>query len=225
MSFDKTASFLIKTVIVLIVVTVVVKLVHQSIADDMRKSDLAKNNPYLEQRYMEENGLIKLNGKYFQYGVKEHGEVLPITKALDAGCRNDECKIKRYFHYVTNIEYKEDLNNTQNSVEVIMKGRGDCDEKSYLFASMLLQNGYESLLIYTNSHAFVGVNIPHFEDPHHWMCYYTYKGKKYYLAETTSKEAQIGAFNGIDPKEYEIIFDVNAKKEIPLGQVAATIYQ
>ncbi len=179
---------------------------------------------YQEQQMMEEKGIIRVGNRYLQYGVKEQGGIKPITDMLEGECRDDHCKIERYYTYVKRLPYEAGTKNKdKNALDVILNGKGDCDERSYLFASMLFQNHYESVIIYTQDHAFVGVHIPNY-DTTEPRCYLLIKGKKYYYAETTDINGYLGSYNGVDPQKYVLIYDVNAKKEIPLGEVKAMIY-
>jgi len=198
----------------------------------MNKTSFAPSNnekkmveQYQEQQMMEEKGIIKVGDRYLQYGVKEQGEIKPITDMLEHDCSNDYCKIERYYTYVKRLPYESGTKNKdKNAIDVIMSGKGDCDERSYLFASMLVQNHYESVIIYTKDHAFVGVHIPNY-DTREPRCYLLINGKKYYYAETTDINGYVGSYNGVDPTKYVVIYNVNTKKEIPLGEVKAMIYR
>lgn len=182
-------------------------------------------NPYEEARVMEEKGLIKVGDTYLKYGVKENGEVKPITDILDKNCRTDHCKIESYFNYVKKIPYVKGVkDNEKNSVDVILNGAGDCDEKSHLFTSMLLQGKYKCVLVYTKDHTFVCVNIPNFQNDR-FMSYIRIHNEKYYYAETTRSDAYLGAFNMIEPKDFEIILDPITKKSIPLETVQLVLNQ
>lgn len=177
-----------------------------------------------EQAYMQEHHLIKLGSEYHWYGVKENGEVKPITNALEMNCQNDFCKIENYFNYVKKIPYeKGETNRNKNAIDVLMEGKGDCDERSDLLASLMIQGKYETILIYTKDHTFAGINVPNY-NTNERKSYFEYNNKKYYYAETTNINAYVGMYNGIDPKEFKYIYNVNEKKEIPMDQVKAQIY-
>lgn len=181
-------------------------------------------NKFEEQNYIQDHHLIKLGNEYHWCGIKELEEIKPITDALERNCKNDFCKIENYFNYVKNIPYEAgEKNKDKNSIDVIMNGKGDCDEKSYLLASLMLQGRYETILIYTKDHTFAGINIPNYETDQK-KSYFEYKNKKYYYAETTNKNAYIGMYNGINPKEFKFAYSINEKKEIPLKQIKAKIY-
>jgi hypothetical protein len=183
-------------------------------------------NVYEEQRMMQEQGLIKVHDQYIKYGVKEHGEVKPITDALERNCRDDACKIKNYFNYVKKMPYeKGEINKDKDSVDVIISGKGDCDERAYLLASMLLQGKYKSVIVYTKEHAFVCINMPNLEGRDNGMTFLLINNQRYYYAETTNINAYIGAYNYVDPKQFQIIYDVNKKQEVPMNQVAFSLNQ
>lgn len=162
---------------------------------------------------------------YLKYGVKEHGEVKPITDILNRNCKNDQCKIENYFDYVKKIPYRKgEKNKDKNSIDVIVKGAGDCDEKSYLFTSMLLEGKYKCLLIYTKNHTFVCVNIPNLQNDIN-RSYISINNVKYYYAETTQTNAYIGAYNLIDPKDFLIVYDPITKKEVPIHTIQLYLNQ
>lgn len=191
---------------------------------ETQESNIIEPTKEVEEQYMKENHIIKIGDRYQWYDVKESREVKPITDALERNCKNDFCKIENYFNYVKKIPYEAGRSNRdRNPIDIIMEGKGDCDERSYLLASMMISNHYESIIIYTKDHAFIGLNIPNYdtEEP---RSYFLYKNKKFYYAETTDKNAVIGAYNGIDPKELIHVYSVNEKKEIPLDQLNVQIY-
>ena len=223
---SKPINFTLPIVIVMVIIVVM------GIKGLLNKTSFAPSNDekkmvehYAEQRMMDEKGIIRVGNRYIQYGVKEQGGIKPITDMLEHECTTDYCKIERYYTYVKRLPYERGTKNKdKNALDVIMSGKGDCDERSYLFASMLLQNHYESVIIYTQDHAFVGVHIPNYDTTEH-RGYLLIQGKKYYYAETTDINGYLGSYNGVQPKEYVLIYDVNGKKEIPLGEVKAMIYQ
>lgn len=205
----------------------------------INKVNIQKNSPYPqeinqvatrtptpeeERAYMQEHNLIKLGNKYHWCEIKTDKEIKPITKALDMDCQNDPCKIRKYFDYVKKIPYEKGKQNQEkNAVDVVEEWKGDCDERSYLLASMMIANGYQTIILYTKDHAFTGVNIPNF-DTDERRSYFTYKDKKYYYAETTNPNGYIGAYNGIDPKEIIHAYNINDKREIPLNQIYVQIF-
>lgn len=213
-----TAKALIIPIVILIAV-----LVYKTGYFDAHSSS-KEMRQFEEETYMRDNHLILLSGNYYWYDVKEHREMKPITDALDYRCKNDFCKIENYFNYVKKMDYATgNQQKENNSVDLVMKGQGDCDERSYLLASMMLQNGYETIIIYTQDHAFAGVHIPNYStnEP---RSYLEHNHKKFYYAETTDPNAYLGGYNGIDTKKFKAIYSVNEKKEIPLGEVHATIF-
>lgn len=208
---------------ILIIIYTYRSVTNRSDQIDSQKTTRAPTK-YEEQNYMQEHNLIKIQDCYVWYGVKENGEVKPITDQLERNCHNDFCKIENYFNYVKNIPYQEgEKNKDKNAVDILMKGKGDCDEKSYLLASMALQGKYQSIMIYTKDHAFLGINIPNYAT-NEKRSYLEINNRKYYYADSINKASWIGAYNGIDPKEYKFVYNVNERKEIPMSEIKAKIY-
>lgn len=177
-----------------------------------------------EQEYMDKNHLIKLGNNYLWCEIKNAEDVLPITKALDMGCMDNFCKVEKYFDYVKKIPYEKGTpEHNKGSIEVMKQWKGDCDERSYLLTSMLMANGYKSIILYTSDHAFVAVNIPNY-DTQEPRSYFQYRGNKYYWAETTSPNAVIGAYNQVDIKTIKHAYDPYEKREIPLNELNTQIF-
>ncbi|MDD3596742.1 transglutaminase domain-containing protein [Sulfuricurvum sp.] len=171
-----------------------------------------EQTPEEEKAYLEDHNLIKLGSEYHWCGIKESKEILPITKALDMDCQNDFCKIQKYYDYVKRIPYeKGTIGQDKNAIEVVQEWKGDCDERSDLLASMMLANGYKIILLYTKDHTLTALNIPNY-DSNENRAYIQYQGKKYYVAETTNPNGQIGAYNNEVMKNLKFIYDINEKR-------------
>lgn len=215
-----------KTITTVMIGLLLVTLTYRFFPEQQKNNQVTYRDPTPEEEraHMEENHLIKLGNEYHWYEVKENREVKPITDALEKNCKNDFCKVENYFNYIKKIPYEKGQNNkNRNPIDIIMDGKGDCDERSYLLASLMIQGGYETILIYTKDHTFAGINIPNYETNER-KSYLEYNGKKYYYAETTNINAYVGMYNGIDPKEFKYAYSVNEKKEIPLNELQANIY-
>jgi len=172
-----------------------------------------------EKTYMQEHNLIKLGLEYHWCGIQDNEEIKMIRTALEENCRDDQCRIESYFNYIKKMPYeKGEHNKDKNSIDVLIAGKGDCDERSDLLASMMLQRNYKCILIYTNDHTFAGVNIPNYKSDKR-KTHIEYNHKKYYYAETTDENATIGGFNRIGKKEIRYAYNTNEKKEIPLNQI------
>ena len=72
-------------------------------------------------------------------------------------------------------------------VETLHDGSGDCEDKSFLYASIMERIGYGSALIMYDEHVAVGVNCTGLSG---W--YYDVDGLRYYYCETTSTGWTIG---------------------------------
>ncbi len=175
--------------------------------------------PETDAEYCERKGMVKIHNRFYKYDVYQNNEMKPFVDMLTKGCNNDPyCEVDRAYQYVLKIPYKESSGN-RNPSDVINQNGGDCDEKSFLLATLLLQKQYPCLFITTKDHGFIGVHIPNEKKIKHPSSYVTFEGKKYYFAETTTPVGYIGQDNGVKEQEIEGVFDMVAKKEIPIEQV------
>lgn len=112
----------------------------------------------------------------------------------------DVQKINYIASFVQTIEYKSDSDNdTQYEyprfpVETLFDGRGDCEDKAILTASMLYSLGYDIALLRLPNHMAVGVRLSEEDIP-----IYDYYIEDYYFLETTTK----GKTCGFIPHEYK----------------------
>lgn len=179
----------------------------------------ANVTPETDAEYCARKGMVKIHNRFYKYDVYQHDEMKPFVDMLSKGCNNDPyCEVDRAYQYVLTIPYKESTTN-RNPSDVINQNSGDCDEKSFLLATLLLQKKHPTLLITTKDHGFIGVHIPNEKEIHSPSSYLTLGGKKYYFAETTTPMGYIGQYNGIKREEIEGVFDMVAKKEVPIEQV------
>ena len=82
--------------------------------------------------------------------------------------------------YQYDIEYIGRNEYPKYAIETIIDERGDCEDTSFLMASILEALGYDVILLIYSDHVAVGV----------WCgscsgTYYNYKGRKYFFLETT----------------------------------------
>ena len=117
------------------------------------------------------------------------------------------------FKYVTNKPYTVSIKD-RTPQEVIKVG-GDCDEKFFLFASILVERKHKCVIVYTNLK--VRANL------YSHTASLEIDGKYYFYAETTAKNTHIGWFNGIKKESILGVYDVNEKKEIGLDRIALNI--
>ena len=172
-----------------------------------------------DEEYCQRKGMVKIHGRFFKYDVYEHGEMKTIAQMLSKGCGGDEyCEIDRTYHYVLAIPYKESEGNRTPS-DVINQNGGDCDEKSYLLATLLLQQGHRCLFVTTRDHGFIAVHVDNEDVLKHPSSYITVEGKRYYFAETTWKEGYVGQYNEVDRPKIEAVFDMVGKREIPIDEI------
>jgi hypothetical protein len=179
----------------------------------------ANVQPETDEEYCQRRGMIKIHDRFFKYDVYEHGEMKPIVDMLTQGCNGDEyCEIDHAYQYVLKIPYKESVT-SRNPSDVINQNGGDCDEKSFLLATLLLQNKYPCVLVTTKDHGFIAVHIQNDASLKHPYSYLVINGKKYYFAETTFLSGYLGQYNNIDERDIDAVFDMVAKEEIPLDKV------
>lgn len=175
--------------------------------------------PETDAEYCKRNGMVKIHNRFYKYDVYQNNEMKPFVDMLVQGCNGDPyCEVNRAYRYVIKIPYKVSTTN-RNPSEVINQNGGDCDEKSFLLATLLLQKQHACLLVTTKDHGFIGVHIPDEKNIQNPSSYLTFDGKKYYFAETTISNGYIGQYNGVKVQEIEGVFDMAAKKEIPMEQV------
>jgi hypothetical protein len=175
--------------------------------------------PETDEQYCQRKGMVKIHDRFYKYDVYEHNEMQPIVEMLIKECKGDSyCEIDHIYQYVLSIPYKESTTD-RNPSDVINQNGGDCDEKSFLLATLLLQKHYECLLITTKEHGFIAVHVPDEKRVKKPSSYLRFNGKKYFFAETTLTNGYIGDYNNINPKEIEGVFDMTAKKELPLDTV------
>jgi hypothetical protein len=147
----------------------------------------------------------------------------PIVDMLTKSCNGDAyCEIDHAYQYVLSIPYKSSTIN-RTPVDVITQNGGDCDEKAFLLATLLLQNKYPCVLILTKDHGFLAINVPDNISVKQPSSYITFNNKKYYFADATLKTGYIGQYNDIKEKEVTGIFDMQGKKEIPLTSIKFSI--
>lgn len=177
-----------------------------------------------DQEYCERTGSVKIHDRFFKYDVYENGEMKSISDMLSKECNGDKyCEVDKAFQYVLKIPYKES-NVSRTPSDVINENGGDCDEKSFLLASLLLPKGYSCVLVTTKEHGFLAI---HFEDSKlisEELSYLLIDKKKYYFAETAGLSGFIGAYNGVKSTEVDGIYDMVKKQELPLEKVEFHIH-
>ncbi|MDD5159475.1 MAG: hypothetical protein PHI47_05455 [Sulfuricurvum sp.] len=179
----------------------------------------ANVQPETDEEYCKRKGMVKIHDRFYKYDVYEHNEMKPIVDMLSQECNGDPyCEINHTYQYVLKIPYKESTTD-RNPSDVINQNGGDCDEKSFLLATLLLQKQYECLLVTTKDHGFIAVHVPNESILKQPVSYLTFNGKKYYIAETTLSDGYIGQYNNVNPKEVEGVFDMVTKKEIALEKI------
>lgn len=165
---------------------------------------------------------IKIEEGYATNFINVSDTVKEKTDAITTQCEKNDCKAIAIHDYVKNINYTYQNETNKRPTEVIKYG-GDCDEKSQLMASMLKAINVKSILIYTNNHAFIAVEIENEKNLIKPYAKIEIEGKNYYYAETTDKNSYIGAFNNITPKDFKAIYDVENEYKIKIEKAKLKI--
>jgi len=79
-------------------------------------------------------------------------------------------------------------------LETLHNGQGDCEDKSFLYASIMVDLGYHAALLYYEAHMAIGVGADYIPSG----TYYEVGGVSYYYCETTSPGWTMGQI----PQEY-----------------------
>lgn len=177
------------------------------------------------QRENRNQEFLKIGNQYKILNTDKSDNLKSYAEEITAGCNNDEwCEKSKFFDLIKKIPYqtdpKEGWKYDMKPIEVLNYNKGDCDERSFTLASLLLIKNYKSIVIYTNNHhAFLAINIKDTKNinPHHAKL--RIKGLDYYYAETTDQNAYIGAFNKITPKDFIGVYDINKKRLVDKREI------
>lgn len=141
---------------------------------------------------------------------------------------DDEDFVNAVLTLVHQIPY-EIIDEGRYPVETIVDNRGDCDLLSYVAASLLHSQDFDTVLFYYEheSHMNVGVNLPSPpEDARTRVTYVDYGGTRYYMAECTGDDWQNGWRVGECPTELEdaqvSVVALENHEQISPGQVSSS---
>jgi hypothetical protein len=127
---------------------------------------------------------------------------------LDEGLTGDEL-LRLMISFVQNMDYVSDPSSVGQGeypkypVETLVDGGGDCEDTSFLMASLLESMGYNVSLILIPNHMAVGLDVEALGV--HW----TMNGESYYYVETTMSGWEVGEV----PSE----FDYEDAEVLPIG--------
>ena len=160
----------------------------------------------------------------FKNNTDDTGKLKQLAQEITSQCKHDEnCEIESIYRYVTNIPYYAGDDTVKTPIEVLSSNSGDCDEKSFLMATLLKEKEHNSLLIFTKQneiyHTFLGIAIKNDHSFNQNSTFLKIDNQKYYYAETTQSEWEIGNFNGYEKKDIVGIYDIEKKKNISLKKV------
>lgn len=167
-----------------------------------------------------QSNIRQVGNDFVQYNVTQNDEIKRVTEIVTRYCNGKEgCEIEQIFKYVTDKPYVTGTSNVKTPNQVINSDGGDCDEKTYLFASMLKEKGHKCVIIYVKDHAFAAVAVKDIAYLYPQSASLNIHGKYYFYAETTAKGSHIGWFNEWNPKDFKSVYDVNENREIALNEV------
>lgn len=180
------------------------------------------NQDYSIQKYITFQKSI-IENTTFQNNTDDTGKLKEFAKAITSKCNNEKnCEIENLYKYVTNIPYYTSDKPTKTPTEVIATNSGDCDEKSFLLATLLKEKKHNSLLIFTKQneiyHTFLGIETNK-QNTDQKNTFLKINNKKYYYAETTWNKSYIGEFNGYNKKDIVGIYDIENKKNISIKKI------
>jgi len=140
------------------------------------------------------NDAVELSKRYV---TSNEAIIINISSLLNDQAKelglDDEGKINFVLSFVQSIPYVEDEASVSLDeywrfpVETLYDDQGDCEDKSFLFASLVESMGFAAVILIYNSHAAVGVVCSGV-----YGSYYSYEGNKYYYCETTAEGWVIG---------------------------------
>jgi len=145
-----------------------------------------------------------------------------IVSPLSEICTTDYSFITAALEIVQQIPY-EAHETELYPLETMVENAGDCSDKSYVFASLLVAKGYYTILLCFEledvGHMGVGVAASVFEVDY-TAYYWEYEDRKYYYCECTSLNWKIGELPSEFEDESAYIVDVGGHRE---AQITTTI--
>jgi energy-coupling factor transporter transmembrane protein EcfT len=131
-----------------------------------------------------------LSRKEFAELIVSSIQYQPYVWILDVSCNNENYKYKINQSGCSCLGYISRYA-VQSPYEYITNQKGDCDTRSLILYTILKHYKYDVVLLTSDyyEHAIIGINIPSYG-----KCK-TYRGKKYYVWETTAKDMRIGQLN------------------------------
>jgi len=153
---------------------------------------------------------------YEQWGVyaTPHDPVIQTIAqdVADTSLTTGEYPIYAAINFVESMTYQYDIEFNSNPeypkypIETIVDGRGDCEDTSFLMASVLKSLGIDTIILLFSDHAAVGVACDGCTGTS-----YIYKGKNYFFLETTGYEDnwELGGIWGKYSKETPYVIEVS----------------
>lgn len=177
--------------------------------------------------YYEEKSHKFSTSSDFPYFVTPYA-LQPIANKLWEIYDNEEDFANGVLMIVRQITYVETAP-AKYPVETMVDGKGDCDLFSFIAASVMKAGGLDVVLLYyeKQTHMNVGVCLSTApEDARDTVCYVTYDGTKYYVAECTGESWKEGWRVGECPTDLkqvpaQVVTLENAEQVAP-GQVSAS---
>lgn len=155
------------------------------------------------QRYREDNiprqahsftQMIQISDDYVTSDDRVVREVAASFERTRADLGLDRAETaKLVLSFVQNIDYVEDSESTLRDeywrypVETLQDRVGDCEDKVFLFASVMEAMGFDVVALYFEGHAAAGIDLEGATGSH-----YRFEGRDYYFCETTARGWAIG---------------------------------
>jgi len=152
----------------------------------------------------------------------------PVAESLRSIYHDDEDFANGVLMIVHQIPYEASAPQ-KYPVETIVENQGDCDLFSFVAASVMMAGGLDVVLLYYESedHMNVGVSLSHTPyDARSSVSYFSYNGERYYVAETTGGNWEIGWRVGECPDSLEGIsaqvVTLEDAEQVSPGQVSSS---
>jgi hypothetical protein len=154
--------------------------------------------------YIENRSKARLPKDCQEYVNSEADYIIELSNKLyvSAEFRNYDYyeKVNYVLSFVQDIKYSYDNETTRSDeywrypIETLVDETGDCEDTSFLFASLMEALGYDAVCLEPPGHMGVGIYVEDFEGDN-----VTYEGRNYYFCETTGNGWEMGEL----PEDYE----------------------
>lgn len=150
---------------------------------------------YISNPFFDINGQAAANLGHLVMKKDKQSAIYKLAHRLKGKTKKEEKIIQQIQNFVANeikysyldMWYRQEV--LQRPHDVLISGFGDCSAKTVLMASLLEQLDIPYQILYYKNHVNIGVEGK-FSNKNKYSC--TIRNKKYYLAECTCKDFEIG---------------------------------